>query len=99
MSMGLLTACVAPGNRPMPLAASGPVAVSQDGAGYIVDMQPTTTGAQMLVTADAGPMGMDQGLTAKRVAETFCAGRGSRVAPSALGRFSAGSWLFNGGCA
>lgn len=99
MSLGLLTACVAPGSRPMPLAASGPVAVSHDGLGYLVDLQPTGAGAQMMVTADVGAMGMDQGLTAKRVAETFCAGRGSRLDPRALGRFSAGMWQFNGGCA
>ncbi len=96
--MALLTACVAPGNRPMPLAASGPVAVSLDGAGYIVDLQPGTKGAQMTVTADAGAMANDQGLTAKRVAEAFCDGRGSRLDRRALGRFSAGAWAFNGGC-
>jgi hypothetical protein len=96
--MALLTACVAPGNRPMPLAASGPVAVSLDGAGYIVDLQPGTKGAQMTVTADAGAMANDQGLTAKRVAEAFCDGRGSRLDRWALGRFSAGAWAFNGGC-
>lgn len=99
MSLGLLTACVAPGSRPMPLAASGPVAVSHGGLGYVVDLQPTSLGAQMMVTADAGAMGMDQGLTAKRVAEDFCAGRGSRIDPRAFGRFVAGTWVFNGGCA
>ena len=99
MSLGLLTACVAPGSRPMPLAASGPVAVSHDGLGYLVDLQPTGAGAQLTVAADSPAMTMDQGLTAKRVAETFCAGRGSRLDPRALGRFSAGIWQFNGGCA
>lgn len=99
MSMGLMTACVAPGPAPMPLAASGPVAISQDGVGYIVDLQPTTTGAQMTVAAEAGAMGMDQGLAAKRAAESFCAGRGAQVDPRALGRFVAGTWVFNGGCA
>ncbi|MEY4951910.1 MAG: hypothetical protein RL299_334, partial [Pseudomonadota bacterium] len=62
--MALLTACVAPGNRPMPLAASGPVALSHDGRGYIVDLQPTQTGAQITVASDAGAMGNDQGLIA-----------------------------------
>lgn len=99
MAMGLLTACVAPGNRPMPLAASGPVAVDLNGAGYMVDLQPTTSGAQMTVSADAGAMAMDQGLTAKRAVESFCAGRGSNVDPRALGRFAGGVWLFDGGCA
>lgn len=99
MAMGFLTACVAPGSRPMPLAASGPVAVDLNGAGYIVDLQPTASGAQMTVAADAGAMANDQGLTAKRVAESFCAKRGSRIDPRALGRFSGGVWLFDGGCA
>ena len=98
MAMALLTACVAPGNRPMPLAASGPVAVSLDDVGYIVDLQPTTAGAQIMVASDAGSMGYDQGLTAKRVAEAFCDGRGSRLDRRALGRFSGGAWAFNGGC-
>jgi hypothetical protein len=98
MSVGLMTACVASGSAPMPLAASGPVAISQDGIGYIVDLQPTAAGAQMTVQAEAGPMAMDQGLAAKRAAEGFCAGRGAKVDPKALGRFQAGSWVFNGGC-
>lgn len=99
MAMGLLSACVAPGNRPMPLAASGPVAVDLNGAGYIVDLQPTMSGAQMTVSADAGAMANDQGLMAKRVAERFCAGRGSKIDPRALGHFVAGVWTFDGGCA
>ena len=99
MALALLTACVASGPRPMPLAASGPVAISQNGQGYIVDLQPTSKGAQMTVSAEAGGMAMDQGLTAKRVAEGFCAGRGGRVDPRSYGRFMAGSWVFDGGCA
>lgn len=99
MAFGLMTACVATGPAPMPLAASGPVAISQDGVAYIVDLQPTTSGAQMTVSAEAGALGMDQGLVAKRVAEGFCAGRGAGVDPRALGRFVAGSWVFDGGCA
>lgn len=99
MLLPLLTACVAAGNRPMSLAASGPVAVAHQGAGYIVDLQPTTAGAQMTVSAEAGAMAMDQGLTAKRVAEAFCGGRGQGIDPRALGRFVSGAWVFNGGCA
>lgn len=99
MSLGLMTACVATGPAPMPLAASGPVAISQDGVGYIVDLQPGLSGAQITVSAEASAMAMDQGLLAKRVAEQFCAGRGAKVDPRALGRFVAGSWAFNGGCA
>jgi hypothetical protein len=98
MSMGLLTACVAPGPAPMPLAASGPVAISQDGVGYLVDLQPTLSGAQVTVVADRGAMTMDQGLAAKRAAGALCESRGSRLEGRALGRFVAGSWVFDGGC-
>ena len=99
MSLGLMTACVGAGPAPMPLAASGPVGISQDGLGYIVDLQPTAAGAQMTVSADAGAMAMDQGLAAKRVADAFCGGRGQKVDPRALARFQAGVWVFDGGCA
>jgi hypothetical protein len=94
-----VSGCVGASARPMPLAASGPVAVDVMGAGYIVDLQPTVDGAQMTVSADAGSMAMDQGLSAKRAAEAFCAGRGGRVDMNALGRFVGGSWVFDGGCA
>ena len=99
MSLGLMTACVAPGPAPMLLAASGPVGISLEGVGYIVDLQPTTAGAQMTVSAELGALAMDQGLAAKRAAEAFCAGRGASVDPRALGRFVGGSWVFDGGCA
>jgi hypothetical protein len=82
----------------MPLAASGPVAISQDGVGYLVDLQPTLSGAQITVVADQGAMAMDQGLTAKRAAGALCESRGSRLEGQALGRFVAGSWVFDGGC-
>jgi hypothetical protein len=99
MSLGFLTACIAPANRPMPLAESGPVAISFAGAGFLVDLQPAARGAEMTVSADAGAMANDQGLLAKRVAEQFCKGRGGRVDPRALARFQTGSWVFDGGCA
>jgi hypothetical protein len=82
----------------MPLAASGPVAISQDGVGYLVDLQPTLSGAQITVVADQGAMAMDQGLTAKRAAGALCESRGAKLDGQALGRFVAGSWVFDGGC-
>jgi hypothetical protein len=82
----------------MPLAASGPVAISQDGVGYLVDLQPTLSGAQITVVADQGAMAMDQGLTAKRAAGALCESRGAKLDDQALGRFVAGSWVFDGGC-
>lgn len=99
MSMGLMTACVASGPAPMPLAASGPVVLSHEGLGYIVDLQPTNRGAEMTVSAEVGVLSMDQGLVAKKVAAKFCASRGAAVDPRALGRFHAGAWVFSGGCA
>ncbi len=99
MSMGLMTACVASGPAPMPLAATGPVAIAHEGFDYIVDLQPTVSGAHMTVSAETGVLSMDQGLVAKNVAGAFCASRGAAVDPRALGRFVAGSWVFNGGCA
>lgn len=98
MAIGLLTACGAPVSRPMPLAASGPVAISRDGASYIVYLQPVSSGAEMNVSREGAAFANDQGLEAKRVAEAFCASRASRIDPRALGRFAGGVWVFDGGC-
>jgi hypothetical protein len=64
-----------------------------------VDLQPTLSGAQITVVADQGAMAMDQGLTAKRAAGALCESRGAKLDGQALGRFVAGSWVFDGGCA
>jgi hypothetical protein len=82
----------------MPLAASGPVAISQDGMGFLVDLQPTLSGAQITVAADQGELAMDQGHTAKRAASALCTRRGSTLDGRAIGRFVAGSWVLDGGC-
>lgn len=94
-----LSACGAPVIRPVPLAASGPVAVARDGVGYVVDLQPVTGGAEMTVARDGAAFGYDEGLLAKRVATDFCATRGALVDPAAFGRFEGGLWVFDGGCA
>ena len=94
-----LGGCVASGTRPMPLAASGPVAVTRDGASFIVDLQPVSGGAELTVARDGAAFGYDEGLLAKRVAEDFCATRAARLDPAAFGRFTAGQWQFDGGCA
>ncbi len=94
-----LSACGAPVSRPMPLAASGPVAIGRDGVPYVVDLQPVAGGAEMAVSRDGTAFGYDEGLLAKRVAEDFCATRGSKVDPAAFGRFRSGLWVFDGGCA
>lgn len=98
MAVAVLSACGAPVSRPMPLAASGPAAVGRDGQSYIVDLEPASGGAEMVIAREAGSFGYDQGLEAKRVAETFCVNRGLVIDPRALGRFSAGKWVFDGGC-
>jgi hypothetical protein len=99
MVMGLLSACVGAGSRPMPLAESGPVAVELAGASYIVDLQPSDSGATLSVTRDGLAFGYDEGAEAKRAAVGFCAGRAGRLAPNAMGDFSGGIWVFKGGCA
>ena len=99
MALGLLTACVGAGTRPISLAESGPVAIELSGQSYIADLQPSEGGATLAVTRDAKPFGNDEGAEAKRVAAQFCAGRGTRVSAAAYGHFTGGAWLFKGGCA
>lgn len=92
---GLLAACGTPAARPMPLSESGPVEVIIGDASFIADLQP---GPVLTVSRDA-PMGNDQGKLAKDVAAQFCSSRGSSVSPQAYGRYAAGTWVFEGGCA
>jgi hypothetical protein len=99
MAMALLSGCISAGNRPMSLAASGPVAVERGGKTYIADLQPSEAGATLAVTRDAPAFSYAEGLEAKRVAEQFCASRKAHVAPASFGHFSGGTWLFKGGCA
>ncbi len=99
ISLTLLSACVAPVSGPIPLVASGPVAIDQGGVGYIADLEPVAGGAVLAITRDAPAFGYADGLVAKRVADQFCASRGSRVNPQAYGHYTGGAWLFKGGCA
>jgi hypothetical protein len=99
MAMALLSACVGAASRPIPLAESGPVAVDLSGTSYIADLQPSESGVTLSVTRDGRAFGYDEGAEAKRAAMGFCAGRGGRLVPSALGQFRAGAWVFKGGCA
>jgi hypothetical protein len=99
MALGLLTACVGAGSRPISLAESGPVAIDLSGQSYIADLQPADTGATLAVTRDAKPFGNDEGAEAKRVATQFCASRSARVSTAAYGHYVGGAWLFKGGCA
>lgn len=99
MALGLVSACVSAQSRPMPLAASGPVAIERSGSSYIADLQPGEQGAVLAVTRDGAGFGTSEGLEAKRVAEQFCASRGGRVAPASFGHYAGGVWSFKGGCA
>jgi hypothetical protein len=99
MATGLLSACVSAGNRPMPLAASGHVAVERAGKSYIADLQPSEAGPLLAVSRQSVAFGNAEGLEAKRVAEQFCATRGARVAPASFGHYVGGAWVFKGGCA
>jgi hypothetical protein len=56
-------------------------------------------GADLVLSRAAPAMRYDEGLTAKHVAEARCAERGRWLNSLALGRFQAGSWIFDGGCA
>ena len=99
ITVTLLSACVAPVSRPIPLAASGPVAVDRGGVGYIADLEPVAGGAILAITRDAPAFGYADGLEAKRVADQFCASRELRVSPRAYGHYVSGTWQFKGGCA
>lgn len=82
----------------MPLAASGPTEVVVQGVAFLADLQPTQGGAQILISRAAPVLAMDEGLLAKTVAVQFCAARSQTLDPRALGMFSAGVWIFDGGC-
>lgn len=99
ITLTLLSACSAPVLRPMPLSASGPVAIERGGASYIADLEPVAGGALLTITRDRAAFANSDGLVAKRVADQFCASRGSRVNPRAFGHYVSGSWQFKGGCA
>ncbi len=82
----------------MLLAASGPAGFVLGGVGYMANLQPLIGGAEISVSRQAGPFAPDEGLLAKTVAVQFCAARGQRLDPRALGSFASGFWTFEGGC-
>jgi hypothetical protein len=55
-------------------------------------------GRDLRVARPAAPLTYSDSLAAKRAAMAFCAGRGARLSPAALGRFGAAGWQFDGGC-
>ena len=99
MGLTLLCGCVAPAAMPISLAASGPVEILRGNQGYTADLEPMPGGAVLAVSRVGISFGNSDGLEAKRVADQFCASRGSRVSPKAFGHYVSGSWVFKGGCA
>lgn len=111
--LGLLSGCAAmPGWQPQPSQpmtlppADGRAAEVGIGDGflYVVNLQSLQQaqgGIFLRVTRATAPeMDYSDGLTAKKVAEAYCAGFGRHLHPAALGSFSLpASWLFEGGCA
>ncbi len=102
-----LASCV----EPLPLlplalpAADGRAeqVVIGDGFRYVVNrqtLQQAQGGVVMRITRASAPeLDYSDGLTAKKVAEAYCAGFNRSLNPSAYGRFSApASWVFGWGC-
>jgi hypothetical protein len=104
--LGALSACGASAPRPLTMpAADGRAAdVSLgDGYRYVVNRQAlgqSLEGVVLRVTRASAPeLGYADGLTAKKVAEAYCAGFNRKLNPVAYGKFSApASWMFEGGC-
>lgn len=93
--------------RPMTLpAADGRAApiIIGDGFRYVVNYQSLEQAGGKVVLrvtrATVPELDYADGLTAKKVAEAFCAGYNRALNPSAYGQFSApASWVFEWGCA
>ena len=92
--------------RPLTLPAADGRAeqvVIGDGFRYVVNrqaLQQAQGGVVMRITRASAPeLDYSDGLTAKKVAEAYCAGFKRSLDPSAYGRFSApASWVFGWGC-
>ena len=91
---GVLAACAAPAPLP-PAPPAGPVDLVVDGQEFGAELQP---GPVLTVSRDQG-FGNFEGKLAKDVAVAFCASRNRPLDPRAYGRFVAGAWVFDGGCA
>lgn len=74
-----------------------------DGYRYVVNRQALGQSLEGVVLrvsrASAPELGYVDGLTAKKVAQAYCAGFNRKLNPVAYGKFSApASWMFEGGC-
>jgi hypothetical protein len=107
LALFALASCAEPfPPRPLTLPAADGRAeqvVIGDGFRYVVNRQ-ALSGAQggvvMRITRASAPeLDYSDGLTAKKVAEAYCAGFNRSLNPSAYGSFSTpASWVFGWGC-
>lgn len=65
-----------------------------DTAGYTF----AQTAGALVIARPAAPLTYSDGLPAKRAAMAYCAGQGGQLNPTALGRYGAAVWQFDGGC-
>lgn len=73
--------------------------VHRDPHDYMVSRMMTSHGFEMRVTRLGRDFDYSEGVVAKKVAETFCAGFNRQMGP-ALARFSQpNAWVFGGDCA
>lgn len=102
-----LASCAEPlPQRPLAMpAADGRAAeiLLGDGFRYIVNrrgLEQAQGGVVMRITRASAPeLDYSDGLTAKKVAEAYCAGFNRGLNPSAYGKFSTpASWVFEWGC-
>ncbi len=100
-----LSACA---TAPVVQARGGSFAPVLDGVTYgatvsngVAGKALTAQGAQPVqgMSVRVSPFAMDQGKRAKDVASLACAQAGGRFNAAAIGGFTAGSWVFEGGCA
>ena len=109
MALGL-SACVGtPAPQKGTAAQAGAYAVTTgEGGSYAAQVGAgpmghalTRSGAAPLqgLSVSVSPFGLDQGRRAKAVAAAACAQAQGRFQPQAIGHFSQGSWVFEGGCA
>jgi hypothetical protein len=108
VALAALTSC-SPATVPVPMtlpATDGrahEVSIG-DGFRYVVTLQAleqSLGGVVLRVTRASAPeLDYSEGVTAKKVAEAYCAGFNRDLNTVAYGKFSApASWLFEGGCA
>jgi hypothetical protein len=105
LAFAALAACaeVPPQPLPMPPADGQPIEMVLGAEKFQVNLSPRTDAAGGVVLrvyrTNGKALDYSEGLTAKRVAEAFCASRNRALNPAAYGMFQAtGAWVYEGGC-